>query len=198
MEHQTTGRVSQLEKEVHSLGSELHSQSRSLGELKAVQEMQGQRLDKIGDGVDKLIEHKGNHPTFTPTLVLSLMAAVFLAFEGVTTYLTLQLEPLTTAQTRQQDTNEDIRDTLDAAIKEFQSFRAETHFEVAGFRSFKESQGASHGQLRERFMMLEEKLNDVQEDIADIQVQSATNITAIRAIGDYAKEHVAHHHSAQP
>lgn len=168
MEHQTTGRVSQLEKEVHSFREEMHSQSRSIGELAAIQAMQGQRLDKIGDGVEKLIDHKSNSNPFTLPIVLTLMGAVFLGYQGITTYLALQMDPLV-----------DRVSGVEVHLQDIEDFRAETHYEVARANA-----------VRERLDHLDGFIHGMQEDISELKVKAATSQTSTRAVGDYVREHV--------
>ena len=175
VEHQTTGRLNQLEKEVSSMGAELHSQSRALGELSAIQSMQGARLDKVGDGVDKLLEHKSNNHTFTPSIVLSLIAGVFVAFLSVSEYIGLQLEPIHSNQTSILARQAEDRERNDEAIQKFQGFRAETHFEVATWKTFKENQLLEQQRLLDKLGKLEERLNISEHSVA-------SNSTAIRSL----------------
>lgn len=98
MEEHTTIRVSQLEQEVHTLGTGFANLTGSVQEMRAIQSLQGARMDKIGDGVDKLIEHKGSSGTFTPGIVMALMGAVFVAFLSMAEYIGLQQAPLVTHQ----------------------------------------------------------------------------------------------------
>jgi uncharacterized coiled-coil protein SlyX len=175
MEHQTTGRLNQLEKEVSAMGNELHSQSRALGELSAIQSMQGARLDKVGDGVEKLLEQKANNHMFTPSIVLSLIAGVFVAFLSVSEYISLQLDPILESQQGITTRASEDRSRNNDAIENFQGFRAETHFEVATWKAFEEAQKLEHARALDRMDKLEERLNESEHSIA-------SNSTAIASL----------------
>ena len=182
LEQQTTGRLSQLE-------SELHSQSRSLGELAAVQDMQGQRLNKIGDGVDKLIAHKGENPTFTPSIVMALIGGVFLIFVTISEYISLQLAPITSYQEQVLEQVSEQRTELQGRWGLFETFKAETHYEVATMESFRESVLEIYRASNDAKAHMDERLHQLDDRTRELEQQVSENVALLAERSLYVQNH---------
>ena len=196
MEEHTTGRVSQLEQEVHTLGTGFTNLTGSVQEMRAIQTLHGARMDKIGDGVDKLIEHKGSSGTFTPGVVMALMGAVFVAFLSISEYISLQLAPLVEHQSVLAQNVADERVVSRAAIEDFQGFRAETHYEVATMESFMES-------VREIYKMdtaekthMDDRMHQMDARIRELEQQVRENTALLAERSLYVQNHNRMRHTS--
>tara|TARA_R110000772_G_scaffold36627_3_gene87544 strand:- start:32 stop:535 length:504 start_codon:yes stop_codon:yes gene_type:complete len=166
--------------------------------MRAIQTLHGARMDKIGDGVDKLIEHKSAHGTFTPGIVMALMGAVFVAFLSISEYISLQLAPIVEHQSVLSQSVSDEREVSRGAIEDFQGFRAETHYEVATMEAFRDSvreiyklDTAEKAHMDDRMHLLDARIRELEQEIA-------TNTALLAERSLYVQNHNRMRHANDP
>ena len=83
-------RINQLERDYHNLSNDVNAIARGQSELGAVVRAQGDRLERIGEGVDRLIDERGSRGWNTQNVITAISVIGGLLYGG-SQYLDLQL-----------------------------------------------------------------------------------------------------------
>lgn len=162
-------RISQVEREVHQLNAAFNTLSQGQSELRAIQQSHGERLDKIGIGVDKLIEERGNRG-MSLAQVGGAIAALATLFFANAEYLQLHLVPLRDADQR-----------FDRALDVFTEFRTQTHHE---FGKIFEHQT----EITKRFEHFDSLYHDLDKRVQEEESKSSAAEVSRRSMGDYLRD----------
>lgn len=195
VEGEYSGRVLQLEKEVHHIGSEVHKQSSAIGELRAGQNAHQRSIEKIGANIEKLIDQKVNNPVFTPGLAVTIVAGIFALFFGIAQYVEMQNDGQDIMIETVLETVKEDRQANAEHFRLIEQWRAESHYETASQRGFQERMNTNRLEDRAREQHMDERFHALEDRVADTQTQVTQNRTSIRAIGDYVKEHANDNHT---
>ena len=190
---ETTGRVLQLEKEVHQISSEMHKQSTSIGELSATVLAQQRAIEKVGSNVEKLVDAKGQ--VFTPSLIFGAIAGIFAFFLGLAQYTDQQNEPQNVVISHLDSRISGAEESWSDYISTIEEFRTEMHYEVAQLHSLKDEIYTRWQDEDEKSMYQADRMDALREKINGITIDTTRNRTSIKAIEDYVKEHTDKWHS---
>lgn len=175
-------RVSQLEREVHQLGAEIHGLARGQSELSATQRAQGERLERIGEGVDRLIEERAHKPPIWNTSAVIALVGTCIAFVwGVSSYVDIRTDALKGSDAALEHRLERFLDDLDEWMDDKDNFQRETHYEVAQLHGLKKEYNYKLQHFDELDHVRDDRLNELEKKAAAAEVSR-------RAIGDYLKE----------
>ena len=162
-------RINQLERDYHTLASDVNAIARGQSELGAVVRAQGDRLERIGEGVDRLIDERANRGWNTQNVIAALGAIAAVLFGG-SQYIELQLNHV-----------EDDIARNSGYIETLAEFRFQAHHEFG--RVFERADT-----LTSRLDHYDEMYHKLDDMVREEQKKSEASRVSRQAIGGYAKE----------
>lgn len=187
MEQQYGQRISNLEREVHGLGT-------AIGALQAQGSATANRVDKIGDAIDRMIDQKSNQtPIFTPSLVLAIVAAFGALIVGGSQLMDMQVTKLETTMDSHQVVHAQQIQNIEEHLTVLEDARHQTHYEVARLHSLRDTLKLLRQEDQTYQRHHDDQYHKLEEKVDTLSREAAAATTARRAIGDYVKEHIANH-----
>jgi len=185
---ETTGRVLQLEKEVHQISSEMHKQSTSIGELSATVLAQQRAIEKVGSNVEKLVDAKGQ--VFTPSLIFGAIAGIFAFFLGLAQYTDQQNEPQNVVISHLDSRISGAEESWSDYISTIEEFRTEMHYEVAQLHAMKEEMYRRWETEDSKDRHFDERRHILEDRIAELETETARSIQGMKVIGEHLAKHI--------
>lgn len=186
MEQQYGQRISNLEKEVHGLGT-------AIGALQAQGMATAQRVDKIGDAIDRMLDQRAAAPPlFTPPFVLSMIGGVVLAigglFLGGAQYVELAGSETQTRLQVLHDRFSQHEENQAEAMAGYEDFRTQTHYEVSKLHEFKEQYREQRAEDLAQSRHMDDLFHQVDNRLREVESRLSSAETGMRAIGDFVKD----------